>query len=348
MPQREEEDKCRLATKLLADSFCSGAPIRQALDATQQRHGTAAWDTPAAQQSLLEKTLQYGDRIVGEIPDFTFGVARCARFTRLLLDEIDHCGAAIDESFIVRAASLCTQSRTRDDIRWLVLRIPYLDACGDHDHNSEDECECEPVIVRVADAFSELGLQVWEAGIAMCILLTQSGSTLHSDVNGKRVLELGAGTGVSARALQTAGVARAWLTDLPHTMENLRRNIAVNTSTDLISAHELNVADLQHLVQTANSWHVDTVLAADVTYDDVLIVSVVAAFHALLHADEHRVGYLFFTSRSERTDALLRSQLSARRLVVDELEMTMPHGMLDYMVQCHYNAVGAVRIRAQE
>ena len=124
-----------------------------------------------------------------------------------------------------------------------------------------------PSIVVSADAppgaaVDELGTgtTVWRAAVSLARLLTSSFSHL---VEGKRVLELGSGTGLAGLAAGAAGASSLLLTDLPPVLPLLRSNVSRNsfiqtTTPVVVSSFEwgLNVAPSG----------VDVILAADCCY----------------------------------------------------------------------------------
>lgn len=332
------------ATSFLSTCFQAGVPIRQALNATQSRHGLLAWNTTQAQNALLHDTIILGQYLQSVLQDFTFGALRCARFIRLLLDEIDHSCSDIDEELALCAAASCTAVGTaHQPHRWLLLRLPCT---GRADHAGRDDV----IAVCVADDFGKVGLRVWEAGLVMYAHIMRENTPLQIAVHGKRVLEVGSGTGISARALLQTGVQKAYLTDLPHVMDNLQRNLSANGirhdgARDIIQTPSLDISDASDGLKCVNEWRIDTIIAADVTFDDALIVHLANFFHMVLNASK-RVVYLFVTCRNERTDLLMWRQFTEKhQLNVEKVELTTcDWSSFDYLVQCDFTSVYALRI----
>ena len=75
---------------------------------------------------------------------------------------------------------------------------------------------------------------------------------LHpSIVEGKAVLELGAGTGLTGIAAAMLGASEVLLTDLPYVMENLRQNIASNSVSNAEAAELdwMKIAEYEHITK---------------------------------------------------------------------------------------------------
>ena len=104
-----------------------------------------------------------------------------------------------------------------------------------------------------ANQHDPTGGVIWRCGLALCAHLADAkracdvGSHVPSrgpwpgsewDVTGKRVLELGSGTGVVGLAAAVLGAASVCLTDLPSQMELLQRNVALNR--DVLNQDMLN------------------------------------------------------------------------------------------------------------
>jgi hypothetical protein len=69
------------------------------------------------------------------------------------------------------------------------------------------------------------GLKTWDAAVVLARLLEAQAGSL---VQGRRVLELGAGTGLSGLAAALVGASHVLLTDLPYTIPRLQANVAAN------------------------------------------------------------------------------------------------------------------------
>lgn len=337
------------AVAFLATCFCAGVPIRHALDATSQRYGNAAWGTLAAQRELVHATHGLEERLRRIVDGFALGDARCARFTRLLLDEVDHCGGVVDEELAIWAAALCCAHGVRDSSRWVALQIAGAGGFGfariDADPVSgKGAAEGETIALRVADALSHIGEQVWEAGAWVAAALgSGSCALLSDDVRGRTVLELGAGTGVCASALKRAGVLRAYATDLPAVVGHLHRNIATNGADDIVTAAPLDARDPTVVRACAHRWCADTLLVADLAYDTALARAVVAAVAAALRGSARVAWFVVVRRNPASHDALpavfLSHRLASRPLRKSECPprpLCLPH--------CDWDSITAWRL----
>lgn len=333
------------AVTFLGDAFCAGVPLRQALDVTRTRYGDTAWTTTEMQRALVDATLGYGDALASRTPGFSFGAARCSRFLRLILDEIDHCAAPVDELLITRAAELCTCIRSaprsesgrsidgRERVRWIALRVPP--------RKDQDR-----VLLRVADAFSELAMCVWDAGVCMYAHIVNARSPVHARVSNARVLELGAGTGICASAFKKAGSSHVLMTDLPQALNNLRVNVNANDAGDVVSVKPLDFTNIQDVVRTVREGNFCTVVAADVTYDEGLVRAIVLALCAVLEDGVAKTAYLFATRRNPNSFALLRSLLNETHLNVFDVHVnSVDDAVFEYLVQWDSSSVSVLCVQ---
>lgn len=255
------------AARLVAEGFRGGAPLRAVLDATESLHGTVAWERAIAQRHLLAETVHWSpDRGAGgsaEVPGFTFGTRRCARFCRLLLDEVERARAVPDELLVTLAARAVGARAPPGEIPHLCVRAP-------------DGCD---VILRAGSGASgsgaDIGLRLWEAGAFVFLALRSP--PLAGDITNRAVLELGSGLGLTVRALVDAGASRAVLTDASQVvLDALRTNVrrvadeAPPPRTELRVAR-LNVCDASAVARLASAHGIETIIAADLTYDGALV-----------------------------------------------------------------------------
>mmetsp|Transcript_30641 Transcript_30641/g.78223 ORF Transcript_30641/g.78223 Transcript_30641/m.78223 type:complete len:264 (-) Transcript_30641:24-815(-) len=119
-----------------------------------------------------------------------------------------------------------------------------------------------------------LGLDLWNASITLTKWLSQH----QGLIQGKHVVELGAGVGVPGLLAGLAGAARVLLTDYEqHSLHLLHRNIEDNQLHAKVSAKQL---DFTQAVDPALGTF-DVVLAADVAYLSRYAAPLAAAMCAL-------------------------------------------------------------------
>lgn len=162
---------------------------------------------------------------------------------------------------------------------------------------------------------------VWKGGERLVELL-QSRREL---VAGKRIVELGSGTGVAGLACAALGAARVVLTDLPENLPLLRRNATRNGWVQSLCGCEVSVEALDWNTDALPAC--DLVLGADVCYHQDSIealcslvdAAVAAGAAALLACERHEpLAYASLVNalRRHAVDVLLRDDGGARRFEV--------------------------------
>lgn len=152
------------------------------------------------------------------------------------------------------------------------------------------------------------GLVIWDASVVLAKTLE-----LHKDkwCSGKRVLELGAGSGLAGLSAAALGAGRVLLTDLHYALPNLQRNVDSNSLAGRFSSGtEVSVAELDW--SNRDTWtaeRYDIVLAADVVWIEALIPDFVSALKHV--ADGSNIVLFAHRSRTTRADALLLTELKA-------------------------------------
>ena len=151
-----------------------------------------------------------------------------------------------------------------------------------------------------ADAADDVmpGSTAWRCWPSSYCLATALGA---ADVNGKSVLELGAGSSLPGLAAYAHGAAHVALTDLEENLPLLRHAIARNGADDRAAAHALDWCAPPPPALAARRW--DVVLAADCVFWPQLFAPLLATLAAL--ADEDTLVLLAVTSRLGR-DAAFR------------------------------------------
>ncbi|XP_040196796.1 EEF1A lysine methyltransferase 3 [Rana temporaria] len=107
---------------------------------------------------------------------------------------------------------------------------------------------------------SNLGVAapVWEAALNLCAYFEEQ----KLNFKGKKIIELGAGTGIVGILLSLLG-GNVTLTDLPHTLSQIEKNVSANVP----DGSSLNVCALSWgLDQTKFPQDFDFVIGADIVY----------------------------------------------------------------------------------
>ncbi|PNW71113.1 hypothetical protein CHLRE_17g747147v5 [Chlamydomonas reinhardtii] len=115
----------------------------------------------------------------------------------------------------------------------------------------------------------EAGAVVWDAALVAAHYLAHRAAQGRCLVSGRRVLELGSGTGALGLAAAALGARHVALTDLPHLVPYMRENVQLNGLGATAEAAALVWGDAASLAEARRSWlpappHV--VLASDVVY----------------------------------------------------------------------------------
>ena len=127
------------------------------------------------------------------------------------------------------------------------------------------------------------GSTVWRGGDVLARALAQDPS-LRALVEGKRVLELGSGTGVAGLACAALGARAVRLTDLPERLDLLRRNATRNRGHTVgcdVAARPLAWGDRFGALALAADG-VDVVVAADVCYRADAVAPLAASIACLM------------------------------------------------------------------
>lgn len=134
-----------------------------------------------------------------------------------------------------------------------------------HDHNLSPD--------SAAGSDLGLGATVWDCAIILANYLPTY--ALARPLSSFSVLELGAGTGLPALAAASLGAPRVTLTDLPHLLPGLARNVRDNTAGDgagaIPASSDVRVAALEwgrdEQADALELRPFDLVLMSDLLYD---------------------------------------------------------------------------------
>jgi len=167
------------------------------------------------------------------------------------------------------------------------------------------------------------GLVIWDASVVLAKTLEHNKDRWCSKE--KRVIELGAGTGLAGLSAAALGAGRVVLTDLHYALPNLQRNVDSNSIAGRFSGGtEVSVAELDW--SNRDTWtndRFDVILAADVVWVENLIPKFVSALKHV--ADGSNIVLFAHRSRTTRADALLFSELQAAGFELRALNATEMH-----------------------
>lgn len=130
------------------------------------------------------------------------------------------------------------------------------------------------------------GFSLWEASVAMLAALMAPSTELRQLFAGRRVLELGSGTGLGGIAVAALTAAKSvLLTDIErvldaYTVDNIARNVALFPSDTVVASSVLHWDDDATLKQLGRTH--DILLGCDVVYDPELNNLLFDALMALL------------------------------------------------------------------
>lgn len=212
--------------------------------------------------------------------------------------------------------------------------------------------------LRMHAHHNEVGLRMWEAGFLLTDLVLRQPDL----VRGRRVVELGAGLGLTGIAAACcSGAARVTLTDCAQqVLANLEHNAFLAAQqladacpqADLAASSPLHVAALDwldggpHAVGVCDC-AVDVILAADVIYDVAFVPALVQVIAALLAtpSSDHRpqVALVAATERNVATLAVFLQHTETPEYGLVRRELSTEHLTAPPPSPFHYEG-GAVRL----
>ena len=154
------------------------------------------------------------------------------------------------------------------------------------------------------------GSTVWRGGDALARALAVD-DALRGAIEGKRVVELGSGTGVAGLACAALGARAVALTDLPERVALLRRNAARNRGHTVgcdVAARPLAWGDRFGALALAADG-VDVVVAADVCYRADAVAPLAASIACLM--ERAAVGIVACERHEPVAYAALKATLAA-------------------------------------
>ncbi|KAL2204323.1 hypothetical protein CC79DRAFT_1336912 [Sarocladium strictum] len=175
------------------------------------------------------------------------------------------------------------------------------------------------------------GLRTWEAALHLGQYLCANPSIVH----GKRLLELGAGTGyVSVLCAKYLGAEHVIATDgSDDVVNNMPDNFFLNElqGSDRIVAMPLNWG--WALVGTEeDQWNggrpLDVVLGADITYDKSIAQPLVSSFIEIITLYPDVQIYISATQRNRDTFQAFLDECHKNKLAVEQLEFSLADGQV--------------------
>lgn len=180
---------------------------------------------------------------------------------------------------------------------------------------------------EVGNSGKGTGLTTWDGSVVLAKYLEHARA---DELRGKRVLEVGSGTGLAGLSAALLGAREVILTDLAYTMENLSRNV----ESTLANARAAGAADIGIVRAQVLDWFhppadvgaLDVVLAADVVWVEELIAPLVRTFAALLrHSATPATVLMAHQTRSDSADQLLFAELERHALARREVPVSALH-----------------------
>lgn len=266
-----------------------------------------------ALQDLLQ-SLVLRDEVCEEHPPDR---AAQADFLRPLVRDLERDGREVHERLL--EAAFEAQRRQAAAMRAVLAHDTMAARCHRaYEFFGRDQ---PPVVVRLLpDIFNNVGLTMWPAGLLLAEWAAARGPAL---LDGRRVLELGSGVGLTAavvaRAARPASLVATDYDD--ETLRLCRANLELAAG----GGEACRVAELDWTRPSAAVFEdasADVVLAADCVYDPNMVPAFVATLAAALRAREGAVAYVASRRRNPETFALFESELAGAGLARDDLPTT--------------------------
>ncbi|DAZ99866.1 TPA: hypothetical protein N0F65_008609 [Lagenidium giganteum] len=169
-------------------------------------------------------------------------------------------------------------------------------------------------IGEVGNSGKGTGLTTWDGSVILAKYLEH---TRAKDFEDKRVVELGAGTGLVGLSVALLGAREVLLTDLAYTMDNLATNIA-ETLRHVDPKPNVHAQVLDWFQPPSQGLgKIDWILASDVVWVEELIVPLVDTMHTLVRNSGSSSTRILMSHqyRSTTTDTKLFTELERRGFV---------------------------------
>jgi len=167
---------------------------------------------------------------------------------------------------------------------------------------------------------NDTGNITWDGAIAMAKWLERHPSVCHH----RRVLELGAGTGLVGLSTLTYGASHVYLTDLLYCLPIAQANVDKNIQMESIVPGCVEVRVLDWFDQKHAQWsqqeleNIEVLVAADVIWQRELVKPYSDTVVCLLKRMNNGVAYVLYTSRyGEEFDAFVLATLQSSGLSIE-------------------------------
>jgi len=136
----------------------------------------------------------------------------------------------------------------------------------------------------VVKSNNSVGLTVWDSSVVLAKYLERRCELNCNSLNGKTVIEIGAGCGIPGIVACTLGAKEVILTDIPRVLDHLKENAKRNLMNEnkKFSVLELSWGKTG-LEQFAKPF--DIILGADIIYHHKTVVPMLQTAHHLAHDD---------------------------------------------------------------
>ena len=211
-------------------------------------------------------------------------------------------------------------------------RFPFNFASG------EFKIEGIPIVVSGGDTRKsanqvdgDTGRTVWDAAVVLAKYLEHEHGQGRRSLERRRVLELGAGTGLAGLAAAALG-ASVILSDLDYCLPALEANVR---ATAIEPPGQVSVLELDWLRPTLDV-PVDVCVGADIVWLPHLVEPLVKLLETLLATNPGMQLILAHQTRSKHTDTEFFALLSHRFVVQRLGKAALPEGYRDTRVELHH------------
>ena len=206
--------------------------------------------------------------------------------------------------------------------------------------SEEGERDYDQLQIRIYPHHNDVGVaKVWEAGACLAEYLMQN----PDSIRGRRLIELGAGVGLTGLIAAAIGAKSVHMTDYTDaTLENLSYNVSINNKwleyrgidEEVVSVGYLEWAE--YAENDCRSHPADILIAADVVYTVECIPDLVATVSKFLSSEGNtkaKVALFATTYRNRTTFAIFEQELEKRRIKCDY----KPQEGMEFVFPCYFN-----------